>query len=169
MSNDFEPMDLDKDFIDDIYKEAIEDKTRAQVPVEVLGPKIVKNRSGEVLLSIKKIMEYSEYIDYMFGQMKPFHNPSSKIMTFNDGFVDYFNGYWTEDMDTIIRLYALGIVNGSISPFVASGNGVLFAKKDSLVLPTLNTEDPKFDEWFEKVYKKQYKPRYTSGREPHDD
>ena len=105
----------------------------------------------------------------MFGQIRAFHDPSTRYMSFQEGFIDYMDGYWTEDMETILKLYALGIANGSILPFDMSKNGIIVAPKDSLVVPTLNTEDPKFDEWFENVYKRQYVLRKNIGREPHDD
>ena len=160
MSYEFDPIDLDEQFIDEIYEEALTDEKHPHLPVEVLGPSLVKNRSGLVRLSVKTIIEYSEYIDFMFGQIKSFHDRENPFMTFNNGFIDYMNGYWTKDVDTILKLYALGIMNNSISPFVMSRNGVIITKKDSYVIPTFNTEDPKFPEWFENVYKKQYKPKF---------
>jgi len=169
MSNDFEPENLDKNFINEIYEEALTDDKHPNLPVEVLKPDIVKNRSGLVLLSPKTIIEYSEYIDYMFGQIKAFHDSTNPFMPFNNGFISYLNTYWTRDVDTILKLYALGIANNSILPFGVAKNGVVITRKDPSVIPTLNTEDPKFDEWFEKVYKKEYKPKFTNDREPHDD
>ncbi len=161
MSYEFDPIDLDPDFIDDIYKEAINDKGHVSKPVEVLSSEVVQNGSGVIKLSVGKIIEYSEYIDYMFGQIRAFHDTSKKTMSFREGFIDYMDGYWTEDLDTIMKFYALGIANDSIYPFVLSPNGIIVTAKDNLVIPTLNTEDPRFDEWFEKVYKKQYKPRFS--------
>jgi len=169
MSNDFEPENIGSDFIEEIYEEALTDETRFYHPVEVLGPNVVKTRSGRILLAIDTIDEYSEYIDFMFGQMRSFHDKSTKYMSFQEGFIDYMNGYWTKDVDTIMKLYALGIANGSIIPFGMSKNGVIITEKSPLVIPTLNTEDPKFDDWFENVYKKQYVLRKNIGREPHDD
>lgn len=169
MSNNFDPEDLDESFIDEMYEEATEDNSRFKVPIEVLGPKIVKNRSGEVHLSVSKIVEYSEYIDFMFGQLYGFHDKSTPIMTFNDGCLDYFKTYWTKDIDTLTKLYALGIANGSISPFVLARNGVIVTQKDPMLIPTLSTRDPKFPEWFEKVYKKEYRPRHPNVKETRDD
>lgn len=161
MSYEFAPMDLDPDFIDDIYEEAINDKGYLSKPVEVLRPGVVQKRSGVIEISVRKIIQYSEYIDYMFGQIRAFHDPSKKTMSFKEGFIDYMNGYWTEEPDTIMKFYALGIANDSIYPFVLSPNGIIVTGKDNGVIPTLNTDDPGFDEWFEKVYKKQYKPRFS--------
>ena len=70
-----------------------------------------------------------------------------------------------KDNDTILKLYTLGLANSSIHPFVLSKNGILVAQKDSLVIPTLHTRDPKFPEWFENVYKKEYTRRRDVGKE----
>lgn len=159
MSYEFDPMDLDEEFIDDIYKEALTDEKHFNHPVEVLRPDIVKNRSGVVLLNPEVINKYSEYIDYMFGQTLSFHNTQSPYMTFNDGSINYFGKCWTNDYEVLIKFYAIGIELGTIYPFVLSKNGVIVTKKDALVIPTLDTGDPKFQDWFENVYKKQYKKR----------
>ncbi len=169
MSSNFDPENITESFVDEIYEETIEDKTRFKMPVEVLGPNVVKNRSGEVSLSVSKIVEYSEYIDYMFGQLIGFHKKSTPLMAFNDGYITYLQDCWTKDVNTLLKLYALGIANGSISPFVLSKNGVIVTQKDPMLIPTLDTDDPEFDEWFEKVYKKEYRPRHKNDREPHDD
>ena len=145
MSYEFAPMDLDPDFIDDIYEEAINDKGYPSKPVEVLGPGVVQKRSGVIEISVRKIIQYSEYIDYTFKTeddsniiIRAFHDPSKKTMSFKEGFIDYMNGYWTEELDTIMKLYALGIANDSIYPFVLSPNGIIVTAKDNLVIPTLN-------------------------------
>jgi len=164
MSYEFDPENLDESFIDEIYEEALTDEKHPHLPIEVLGPSLVKNRSGLVRLSPKTIIEYSEYIDFMFGQIKSFHDRENPFMTFNNGFISYLNCYWTKDVDTILKLYALGIANNSIFPFGMSRNGVIITRKESSVIPTFNTEDPKFPEWFENVYKKQYKPKFRPGR-----
>ena len=164
MSYEYEPENLDSAFIDEIYEEALTDKKHVHVPVEVLGPHLVKNRTGEVILNMDAIEKYSEYIDYMFGQIRAFHDTSKRYMAFQEGYIDYMNGYWTEDTDTILKFYAIGIANGSILPFDRSKNGILVAPKDSFVIPTLNTEDPRFPEWFENVYKKKYELRKNIGR-----
>lgn len=160
MSYEFDPIDLDESFIEEIYEEALTDDKHFNHPIEVLRPDIVQNRSGIILLDPSVIAKYSEYIDYMFGQMISFHNTSFPYMTFNDGRIDYFGYCWTKDKDVLLKLYALGIENGTIYPFVLSKNGVIVTKKDMLVIPTFNTCEDKFPEWFENVYKKQYKPRH---------
>jgi hypothetical protein len=81
-------------------------------------------------------------------------------MTFNGGAITYLDDLWTKDVNTLLRIYALGIANGTISPFVLSKNGMVVAQKDPMMIPTLNTEDPEFPDWFENVYKKQYRPRH---------
>jgi hypothetical protein len=160
MSYEFDPENVNESFVDEIYEEAIESKSRFKMPVEVLGPKLGIKRSGEVYLDVSKIVEYSEYIDYMFGQMIDFHDKSEQLMTFNGGAITYLDDLWTKDVNTLLRIYALGIANGTISPFVLSKNGMVVAQKDPMMIPTLNTEDPEFPDWFENVYKKQYRPRH---------
>lgn len=164
MSNEFDPINIGCELVNDIYEEALTDDNHTHLPVEVLGPGLVKNRSGLVRLSPKTIVEYSEYIDYMFGQIKSFHDRENPFMTFNNGFISYLNCYWTKDVDTILKLYALGIANNSIFPFGMARNGVIITRKDSSVIPTFNTEDPQFPKWFENVYKKQYKPKFRPER-----
>jgi hypothetical protein len=160
MSYEFEPDNLTESFVDEIYEEAVESKTRFKMPVEVLGPTLGIKRSGEVYLDVSKIVEYSEIIDYMFGQMIAFHDKSTPLMTFKGGAITYLDDCWTKDVNTLLRIYALGIANGTISPFVLSKNGMVVAQKDPMMIPTLNTEDPEFPDWFENVYKKQYRPRH---------
>ena len=162
MSYEFDPINLGKELIDDIYEEALTDEKHTNLPIEVLGPDLVKNGSGLVLLSPKTIVEYSEYIDYIFGQIKAFHDAENPFMPFNSGYIDYMNGYWTKDVNTLLKLYALGIANTSVFPFGKARNGVIATRKDPSVIPTYNTEDPKFPEWFENVYKKQYKPKFKN-------
>ncbi len=169
MSNDFEPENIGSDFIEEIYEEALTDAKHINHPVQVLRSDLVERPTEIIHINPNVIFDYSEYIDYMFGQLLRFHDRSTPFMSFNEGFIDYNEAQWTRDIDTILKFYALGIANGTIGPFIKAPNGIVVTQKDSFVIPTLNTEDPKFDEWFEKVYKKQYKPRYTSGREPHDD
>ncbi len=165
MSHNFKPEDLDETFIDEIYEDCLTDEKHISVPVEVLRPDMVKNRSGVVRLDPFKVSEYSEYIDYMFGQIRAFHDTHAEFMSFREGFINYLNNYWTEDMDTILKLYALGIVNGSIYPFAVNRRGIIITAKDMLMIPTLDTFDPKFPEWFETVYKKEYRPRRKIVRE----
>ncbi len=165
MSNVFRPENLDDTFIDGIYGECLTDERNISVPVEVLRPDMVKNRSGVVRLNPFKVSEYSEYIDYMFGQIRAFHDTNTEFMGFQEGFINYLNDYWTEDMDTLLKLYALGIVNGSIYPFAVNRRGITITAKDMLMIPTLDTDDPKFPEWFETVYKKEYRPRLKIVRE----
>ncbi len=162
MSYEFEPENIDKYFISEIFEEALTDEKHTNLPIEVLGPDLVDNRSGIVRLSPKTIIKYSEYIDYMFGQMIAFHDPSNPFMPFNNGFINYMHCYWTKDVDTILKIYALGIANCSILPFGMARNGIIITRKDPSVIPTFNTEDPKFPEWFENVYKKQYKQKFRS-------
>jgi hypothetical protein len=160
MSYEFDEIDLDEQFIDEIYEKALTDERHVNHPIQVLGADLVKRPSELVHINPNVIFDYSEYIDYMFGQLIRFHDRSVHFMSFNEGFVDYFGGYWTKDIDSALRLYALGIANGTIGPFIMANNGLIVTQKDSFVMPTYNTEDPRFPDWFENVYKKQYKPRY---------
>ena len=168
MSYNFRPENLDDTFIDGIYQEALTDAKHPNVPVEVLRPDMVKNRSGLVRLDPKTVSDYSEYIDYMFGQIRAFHDTKSEFMGFKEGFINYLNDYWTEDYDTLLKLYALGIVNGTIYPFAVNKRGIIITTKDALVIPTLDTDDPRYPELFENVYKKEYRPRRKLGREVED-
>lgn len=42
MSYEFDPIDLDGEFVDNIYEEALTDEDSVHFPIRVLGPKLVK-------------------------------------------------------------------------------------------------------------------------------
>ncbi len=160
MSHNFEPENLDETFIDEIYEECLTDNKHLHIPVEVLRPDTVEKRSGVTFIDPIILAKYAEHIDYMFGQIRAFHDIRKPYMSFQEGYINYLDAYWTEDLETILKLYTLGIANETIHPFALSRNRMIVARKDSLVIPTLDTFDPKFPEWFETVYKKEYKPRH---------
>lgn len=113
-----------------------------------------------------KLIENKEYIRFLFGQLKEFHNPNGNILKLEDSVYRYDGNIWTTDKETIMKLLYLGVSPSIqvISPLKYPDH---YAYKSTSLEPTLTPSDPNYYSWL-KEYKKTL-IKNLGGQEPADD
>ncbi|MBQ9031973.1 MAG: sel1 repeat family protein [Parasporobacterium sp.] len=150
--------DLKEENVDRIFKECIDNENMGDdlcVDYELFEQKNQKGDQGKAHINLVKQHVYASIIQYMCGQLKAFHSSIGQVMSFDDGMTDYQNNVWTNDEDTLIKFYALGIANEYISKFFILRDRTLVAKRNPGIIPTYFTGDPGYPEWYENEYKSE--------------
>ena len=152
--------DLKEGNVDRIFEDCVENRNMDEnlcVEYELFDQKHQEADRRKVRFNLAKIKIYSSIIRYFFGQLKAFHSNMSQVMSFTDGMIDYQNNAWTNDTNSLIKLYALGIASEYISRFFILENETIAAKRNPHIIPTYFTSDPRYSEWYKNEYKSENK------------
>ena len=105
-----------------------------------------------IIFDTDKLIENKEYILYLFGQLREFHNNEEEILRLEDTALRYDGNLWTTDVEYIMKLLYLGVSPsvGAITPLKYPEH---YAFKNPDILPTLFPLDPNFDSWIREYQK----------------
>ena len=118
--------------------------------IQVLGPGIAKKASDIFQVSIQKVKDHDQVIQYLLGQIKKFHIfENTDNIRIQDGFFRYDGITWTKDYDIMFKLYSLGLAGGFIRGFVRTKSDIVSLLYPNRCIPTLSPKDPNFPAWWE--------------------
>ena len=169
MSDNFRPVELNERNVKALFKRCLADETNSSQGTyfsQVLDPEKCGKTSEIIKFSKEMIDSYSQSIQYLFGQIKSFHD-TRETFALQEGFLRYDDTFWTKDYDVLFKLYTLGLSSASITNFFAHKDLITSAKSPECI-PTLSPRDPNFQSWYA-GYESKVKTKTLSGQEPADD
>lgn len=119
-----------------------------------------------IIFDTDKLKENKDYIHFLFGQLKEFHNTEGDILKLEDTILRYDGKIWTTDKELIMKLLYLG-VSPSVQAITPLKYPNHFAFKNKEIIPTLAPLDPNYTSWFINYQKILIKN--VEGQEPADD
>ena len=154
--------DLSKEVVETIYEDCLADEAYTELTgcesVDLPEWELLAYPSETIVFDPDKIKVYSLYIDCLLGQLRAIHKNSIFPVSFHyTDDLDYLYNLWSDDPQVVRELFALGIANDSISRFYPLENGTYVARTNPTAIPISHTTNPRFQEWFEKVYKTKCK------------
>ena len=152
-TSNFRPLELNERNVSTLFKRCLADENCNDVCyAQVLIPDFTGRFSDPVKFSRAKIVANRQTIVYILGQIKSFHT-STEALFLQEGFMRYDNEIWTQDYDTLFKLYNMAMASAAISEWVLSGD-LIGAIKSPICVATLSPRDPNFSEWYEEYKEK---------------
>lgn len=142
-------LELNEENVMRIYNDCV--VTEADLPIEekdVLATKIFTvescgKDSPTIFFKKQKIEEYSDTIEYLYGQLSFVH---LKFPTLEPakGAVTYQAKIWTRNNSTLMAFYYLGVANVTIMPFILDPDSKEIFTDLIEIKPTLSPNDPRY-------------------------
>ena len=146
-ANKFKPQELNEDNVRAIFERCLAKEDEPSTFAQVLQKALSGKESDVVRFSQAKISENSKNISYLLGQLKAVHKKEG-LMLLEYGIMTYNGKKWTTSADNLLKLYELGMVNISLTPFSIQDDKTLVTDINTIT-PTLSPKDPAFPAWWE--------------------
>ena len=167
----FRPLELNERNVQTLFNRCLptdeESKNIFQCyQTQVLIPEITGRTSQIIPLLKEKVDANKETIRYLLGQIESFHS-DREVLALQEGFVKYDGTIWTQDYETLFKLYHLALSSNLILDFSKVSDKICSLNSPECVA-TLSPKDPNYQEWFS-GYEAKVKKKTLSGQEPADD
>lgn len=144
----FIPIDLNEGNVQAIFNRCLAKEDEGNITyAQVLQQALAGKKSDLIRFSKPRIVEQSQNISYLLGQLKGAHKRMDHI-PLEYGVINYNDRKWTTNADILLRLYALAIANNNIRPFALQKDNTLAINITS-IKPTPSPKDPAFPSWWE--------------------
>ncbi len=149
------PIELNEENVLRIYNNCLMKKTLLNylssdlLPVKIFTKSSCGKDSPEIYFNKSKVEEYKATIEYMYGQLYEVHHgeymiTKDKFLEPADGFLNYKNQRWTNDQNTLMSFYYLGVAAIVIMPFIIDPFTNRLGVDLIDITPTLSPNDPNF-------------------------
>lgn len=151
--NPFHPIDLTEENVQTYFDKCLatndtpkEDISRSILFSRTLGYKI--EDEFVFLFDKNKLLVNKKSINYLFGQLKSFHNKKEE-MSIEEAFYDHSGKKWTNHKAYVLELLCLGCTHETLllSPFNAETNSAVISS--DIIPSTISPKDPNFPQWWE--------------------
>ena len=148
------PIELNEENVLRIYNDCLMKKKLSNflssdlLPVKIFTKESCGKDSPEIYFSKAKIKEYSDAIEYMYGQLHAVHHEIPELLP-PGGQLDYKEKLWTKSQSVLMSFYYLGVANITIMPFIIQPVSQRLSVDLFCILPTLSPNDPNFKTWAE--------------------